>query len=314
MKKYFIIILIILISLSLFAEKEGNINVDIRFYEKKIYYLNQNDILIKISLKNDSTEAYRFKIATNRFFNIDFEVKTLSNLILDHSEKFIIERKSNQQVFFRELRLESEEDFGFIISLADFINIDKPGIYSVRCLFYSDLLVNAGSKSIASNTLTLHIRPPVIGEKMHEIIDVETGVQLERELLPPDEVVKYMINARQRSKWNKFLLYLDMESILLRNPIRAARFKKLSQEQRMEMIDEFKQELMQEKIEKEILVIPKTFEILTTNYTQQNGTVEVLEKFDYRDYIEVKRYTYYLEKKNGYWLIVDYTLENIGTE
>jgi len=314
MKKYFITIILILIPLCLCAEKASFINLNISFYEKKIYYLNQNDILIKISIINNTTEAYRFKMATNRFFNIDFEVKSLSNQILDHSEKFIIERKSNQQVFFRELRLESEEDFGFIIKLSDFVNIDKPGVFSVRCLFYSELLRDTESIPIMSNTLTLHIRPPVIGEKMHEKIDVETGIALERELLPPDEVVKYMIQARQRSRWNKFFLYLDLESILLRNPIRAARYKKLSQEQRIEMMDDFKMELMQEKLEREILVIPQSFEILTTNYTPRNGTVKVLEKFDYRDYIEVKRYTYYLEKKNGYWLIIDYTLENVGTE
>jgi hypothetical protein len=123
-----------------------------------------------------------------------------------------------------------------------------------------------------------------------------------------------MLNARQRSQWEKFFLYLDLESLYLRNPQRAARYKKLSQIEREEMLENYKTELMQEKVEQEILVIPRNFEILETMYTPVRGSVIVLEYFDYRDYTEKKRYTYYVKKKDKYWLIVDYTLVSIGTE
>ena len=67
-------------------------------------------------------------------------------------------------------------------------------------------------------------------------------------------------------------------------------------------------------MDEDILVIPQEFEILNTQYTPSQGTVTVIEKFAYPDYTEVKEYTYYLERRENIWLIVNYEVMNIGTE
>ena len=314
MRTYLILLCLITISVMCFGMENADITFTIRFYQKRIYYLNHSDIFIKIELTNNSAQTIRFKGATNKFFNLDFEVKTLSNLILDHSEKFIIERNSLQHVFFREISLEPGEEYGFVVELRDFVAFENTGIYSVQALFYPDLLTVPVSPHIRSNKLTLSVRPPVILKEMQAVIEAETGETLQPQALPPDEVVSYMLHARQRSQWEKFFLYIELESLFLRNPQRAARYKKLPQQEREEMLKDFKTELMQEKVEQEILLIPRHFEILETTYTPERGTVIVLEYFDYRDYTEKKRYTYYVKKKDRYWLIVDYTLVSIGTE
>lgn len=298
-----------------YGADKNDITLNISFYQKRIYYLNQSDIFVKISLTNNTPQTYRFKAAANKFFNLDFEVKTLSNLVLDHSETFITERNAPEKhVFFREVSLEPGEEYGFVVELNEFAAFENAGIYTVQALFYPDLLKHEGSINIRSNKLTLSLRPPVILKEMQAVIDAETGEALRPQPLPPDEVVAYMLHARQRSQWEKFFLYIDLESLLLQNPSRAARYKKLDQVGREEMLINFKEEMMQEKIEEDMLVIPQRFEILETRYTREEGWVEVLEYFDYRDFTQKKHYTYELKKDDKYWYIIGYTLISIGTE
>jgi len=315
MKNYIIILCLIIISFHSFGEEYGSVDLNIQFYQKRIYYLNQSDIYVKISIINNSASTYHFKAALNKFFNLDFEVKTLSNLVLDHSEIFITQRNDpQQQVYFREVSLEPGEEYGFVVELRDYVEFENAGIYSVQALFYPDLLKQEKSIHIKSNKLTLSLRPPVILKEMQAVIDIETGESLQPELLPPDEVVSYMLRARQRSQWEKFFLYIDLERLLLQNPSRAARYKKLPQGEREKVLNDFREEMMQEKIEEDMLVIPRSFEIVQTTYTPVRGSVIVLEYFDYRDYTEKKQYTYYVEKNDRFWFVVGYTLRSIGTE
>ena len=80
------------------------------------------------------------------------------------------------------------------------------------------------------------------------------------------------------------------------------------------MIKLFKEQLKEERIEQEILVIPTIFEVAKTTYTRFEGTVQVIEKFAYRDYTEIKRFTYYLRRMDKYWIIYNYQIQNLGTE
>ncbi len=69
-----------------------------------------------------------------------------------------------------------------------------------------------------------------------------------------------------------------------------------------------------EKIDEDILMIPTEFEILKTTYTPREAVVEVLQKFAQRGFKEVKRYTYYLYRKDDIWVIYNYETRNMGTE
>ena len=42
--------------------------------------------------------------------------------------------------------------------------------------------------------------------------------------------------------------------------------------------------------------------------------MEVLQRFAYPDYTELKSYTYHLKKNDRYWIIYDYEIRNQGTE
>ena len=87
-----------------------------------------------------------------------------------------------------------------------------------------------------------------------------------------------------------------------------------SENGRFAMIENYKSELAQAKADKDIATIPVEFQIERTSYTATEGTVTVIEWFDYRTFREKKRFTYYLVSRDGIWRVVDYTVDNLGTE
>ena len=281
------------------------IDFSIRFHAKRIYYVGDKEhpIQIEAVITNNSPQTYRFKMANNRVFNIDFEVTTPTNLMLDHAKEFTIAKLSNQPILFREISLEPGEKFGIVLSLPNFVSIEKPGLYAIRAVFYSEMIMNTAT--LKSNTLTVNIRPAVVFPEEKAMIAAETGKMIRREALPPDEVVAYTLKARQRSQWEKFLLYLDLESLYTRKPERARSFTRMSEEDRETALKRFENQLMQEKVDQDILLIPVSFEIVRTTYTPFEASVVVTEKFQYPDYVEIKRYTYTLNRRDKIWIITD---------
>jgi len=317
-KRFVFVLLLVFIAQICLAEAEGVV-FQIRFYEKRIYYLNDREhpVSLETTLTNNSGEAFRFKMAENRMFNFDFEVTPPANMPLDHAESFKRARTTNQPVLYREISLEPGDTFGVVVTLNDFIQISKAGLYEVRGLFYPELYLRgpAGSaEPLRSNTLTLSIRPEIPTEEQRAKIEAETGELIKRQPLPPDEVVDYVLNARQRSQWEKFILYLDLESLYLNNPSRAEAYRGMSEDKRQDAIARYKDQLKKETVDIDILVIPSEYEIKQTSYTALEAEVTVEEKFQYRDYVEIKEYTYYLERRDNIWVVTDYEIVNLGTE
>jgi hypothetical protein len=322
-KRFVFVLLLVFIAQICLAEAEGVV-FQIRFYEKRIYYLNDREhpVSLETTLTNNSSRTFRFKMAENRMFNFDFQVTTPTNILLDHAQSFSRARTSNQPVLYREISLEPGDTFGVVVSLNDFVQIPKAGLYSVQGLFYPELYLHgpvAGepvgtAEPLRSNMLTLSVRPEVLFEEERAMIEAETGERIQRQPLPPDEVVDYMLNARQRSQWEKFFLYLDLESLYVKNPGRAEAFRRMSEENRRAAIARYKEQLRSETVDVDILVIPAEYDIIQTRYTPLEAEVTVIERFRYRDYVEIKRYTYYLERRDNIWVVTDYEIVNLGTE
>ena len=132
--------------------------------------------------------------------------------------------------------------------------------------------------------------------------------------LSPDKVVEQTIIARQKSLWDQYFLYIDVESMLQRNPSLRKKYISLSADERIRMLESFKADLMQEKIENDMVAIPQSFQIEKTSYTPTEGYVSVIEWFKYPNFSEKKRYTYKVRQREGIWKIYDYNVVNLGTE
>ena len=339
-RKYvFLIGLLIFLGFSPLSAADTSLTFSIRFFDKRVYYLEQDPILIHITLTNNGPNPYRFKLADERAFSVDFDVRTNSNRAVDAAEILVRRRSRSQQVYFREVSIAAGESFSFVEDLRDYSAFSQNGSFVVQARLFPELYqgvthfettarINAAGAispgrtlaatglPLESNRLTLSIRPrPIPGPDGIPLeLDVETNAILVRENLPPDEVVSYLLTARQKSQWEKFFLYLDLEAMLSRDAFRRRQYNTESEEGRRRMIARYRQDLQNAVIDGDISLIPMDFIIERTVYAAQTGTVTTLQFFRVGSYTERKRFTWYLERKDDIWTIVDYSVVNLGTE
>jgi hypothetical protein len=205
--------------------------------------------------------------------------------------------------------------------LRDYVKVNQPGSFVVQARVYPELLRFGSDASstlpltLESKRLSLSIWPPLAttAEGIPLEMDVATGAVLVRERLAPDQVVDYMISARQKSQWEKFFLYLDLEAMMSQDSARQRRWLNESEAGRKRMVDQFRQELRNSSTDG-ISVIPTDYVIEMTQYNNLGGTVTVLQKFKGPHFTELKRYTYYMRFRDDVWTITGYTVNNLGTE
>ena len=323
--RIFVSILIFLSSFLVIQAQEQMPSVTIRFYDKTVYYPGngqENPVLIRVTISNNTSDTMRFKLADNRIFSMDFNVVNSKNIRLEHTEEFIRKRSTNQPVFFREISLEPGEEYSFIENIKDYIEIPQSGIYYMDGYFYPELnrqTVMSGDnpyiKPVKSNRLTLEVRPSVGAASLSIVpTDPVTFDNLRRKQISPDQVITDTIIARQKNSWDEFFLYMDLEEMILRDSSLAKKFISESEDGRIRMIENYKISMRNKSAALDIIMVPNKFQIEKTAYTTTEGSVSVIQWFDYSTYSEKKRYTYYLHQKDGIWLIYDYTVDNLGTE
>ena len=307
--------------LAVFADGESNnfenADVSIKYYNKSIYYPNDaevNPIMVHITIKNNGTETLRFKLADDRAFSLDFNAYTVKNSRLDQTEKLIEKRTTNQTVYFRELALEQGEEYSFVENVKDFLKIEESSVYYLELFFYPELY-KSKYITLKSNRLTLEIKPSTSAASSTYIPVKENSLEILKPMdLSPDKVVEQTIIARQKSLWDQYFLYMDVEAMLQRNPSLKKKYASVSAEERERMLQSFKTDLMQSRIDNDIIAIPESFQIEKTTYSPTEGQVSVIEWFKYPNFSEKKRYTYKVRQREGIWQIYDYSVVNLGTE
>jgi len=294
----------------------GEVEFNIRFFDRRIYYVESDPIYVQITITNNSPYPYRFKLADDRVFSVDFDIRTMQNRTLPQADSLIRKRTQYNQIFFREIAIESGESFSFVEDLRDYVSFQNSGSFRVSAKVYPELYKSTIVAAMESNSLSLTLRPASIQgpDGIPLEMDVATGAVLVRQQLPPDEVVAYMLTARQQSQWERFFLYLDLEAMLSRDALQKRRWLAENEEGRRRMISEYRMNLQNALIDGDISVIPTSFEILKTVYNNNEGTVTALLRFRNRNYTELRRYTYLLEKRDIFWIIVNYSVESLGTE
>lgn len=291
--------------------------VSIKFYDKTMYYpgnKDDNPIFVNISITNNGTDTLRFKLADDRRFSMDFNAFTIKNTTLPQTKNLILKRSTNQTVYFRELAIESGETYSFVENVKDFVQFDEPSIYYLEMVFYPELYKSKYIE-ITSNRLSLDIRPaPSASSSTILPVEKKTTALLKPEAISPDKVIEQTIIARQKSLWDQYFLYMDIEQMMLRNSETNRKYRKASADERNRMLQTYKSDLMQNRIDHDIVGIPEKFSIENTSYSQIEGTVSVIEWFKYPNFSEKKRYVYNVRQRDGIWQIYDYNVTNLGTE
>lgn len=299
------------------SSKYDDMLVSIKYYDRTMYYPGNpdtNPVFVHISIKNNSARTMRFKLADDRMFSVDFNGYTIKNLQIPQTENVIRKRTTNQTVYFREISLETGEEYSFVENLKDYIEISEPSVYYVELKFYPELY-KSKYLSVTSNRLSLEIRPsPSAASSAVLPVKNKSAELLKPEEISPDKVVEQTIIARQKSLWDQYFLYLDIEAMLQRNAPAKRKYISSSAEERARMLKNYRADLMQSRIDNDIVAVPEKFEIERTVYSKTEGTVTVTEWFRYPNYHEKKSYVYKVRQREGIWQIYDYTVTNLGTE
>lgn len=299
------------------SSKYDDMSVSIKYYDRTMYYPGNpdtNPVFVHISIKNNSARTMRFKLADDRMFSVDFNGYTIKNLQIPQTENVIRKRTTNQTVYFREISLETGEEYSFVENLKDYIEISEPSVYYVELKFYPELY-KSKYLSVTSNRLSLEIRPsPSAASSAVLPVKNKSAELLKPEEISPDKVVEQTIIARQKSLWDQYFLYLDIEVMLQRNAPAKRKYISSSAEERARMLKNYRADLMQSRIDNDIVAVPDKFEIERTVYSKTEGTVTVTEWFRYPNYHEKKSYVYKVRQREGIWQIYDYTVTNLGTE
>ena len=319
MKRFLLVIIsiFILFAQSIVAQENQDVQVSIKLYNKTLYYPGEsldNPIYVHITVANKSDETLRFKLADDRMFSIDFSAFNAKNKKLPYTEEIIKKRTTDRIVYFREIALETGEEYSFVENLKDYVQITEPAIYYFELDFFPELYKSKNNK-IESNRLRIDVKPSPSATGVTKVpVSNETISVLKPESISPDKVVEQTIVARQKNLWDQFFLYMDIEKMLTRDQARKRKYTTLSDIERNRMIQDYKLDLMQSRIDNAIVAIPESFYIEKTVYTQTEGSVSVIQWFKYDTFKEKKRYTYSVQKRDEVWHIYDYTVENLGTE
>ena len=295
----------------------SNASVSIKYYNRTVYYPGNADeapVFVHITIKNNGPETLRFKLADDRTFSMDFNAYTVKNSRLSQTESIIEKRTTNQTAYYRTIALEYGEEYSFVENVKNFIKIEEPSVYYLELFFYPELY-KSKYLTLKSNRLTLEVRPSPAAAASNFVAVKNESVELLKPMdISPDKVVEQTIIARQKSLWDQYFLYMDVESLVQRNPSLKKKYISGSAEERQRMIQSFKGDLMQSRIENDIVAVPESFQIEKTTYSPTEGSVTVIEWFRYPNFSEKKRYTYKVWQREGIWKIYDYTVVNLGTE
>lgn len=289
--------------------------VSIRLHNEQIYFSN-SPIDILVTIQNETPDPMRFRMADNRLYSVDFDVRTTHNRSVESSRDFIIGRAANQ-VFYRTVTLQPGEHLSFVESLNDYIADIEPGLYTVQARFYPELASMSAGIAVPSNPINLTIRPGQTEEIRREMrFEAIVERELQRERFSPDEVVEYVLEAQRQGNWERFFLYLNLEKLYRQAPERDRRFVRLSEREQLEELLRYRAELEGRAVEQDVnlVVIPDDYEIVETRYSPNEGEVVAELRFNFNTYRERRRYTYRLERRNGFWEIIGYEVVNLPNE
>lgn len=323
MKKLTVVIIafLSLFAHTVFAQNDlqnyDDASVSIKFYDRTLYYpenAKDNPIYVHVTIRNNGNQTLRFKLADDRMFSEDFNAYNVKNIGIEQTPEIVRKRTTNQYVYFREISLETGEEYSFIENVKEYLQFKDPSIYYLELSFYPELYKSKYIE-LKSNRLTLEIRPSPTAAASNMIpVQSQTAEILRPQAISPDKVVEQTIVARQKSLWDQFFLYLNLEAMLKKDSLRKRQYQNSSSAECAKMIEEFKSSLMADRIDTDIVAIPERFEIKKTTYSQTEGKVIVLEWFKNNNFYEKKQYTYYVQQRDGIWQIYDYDVDNLGTE
>jgi hypothetical protein len=302
------LLLLLLPNVALFGQ---DVTFHVQFHNQRVYYPGTS-VWVRATVRNNSDQDYVFSLADQAEFNLLMNVRTLANQAVPVSENYMLRAASSRPVFYRLLKLLPGEEHSFLVDLGDFVRIDEPGNFIVQAQFVPS--VNNAQPLLRSNILRLSVRPDSGSAQFIDSIDAQTGEILERQGLAPDEVIRFILDGRQRGHWNRVFLYLDLDALFQRSSDRRIRFLNASETTRNQLLQDFGADIRAGRVESSVATAPDEFSILQVSYTPSHATVVSRHVYYRHQFNEIKEFIWNLELNNGVWLVTGFAVQNLGTQ
>jgi hypothetical protein len=184
-------------TLSFLKSDEVIPSVFIKYYNKEIYYVDR-PIIVEFQIINNRIDPFLFITSFNKAFTFDFEIRTSTNRLIEHSPNYTIRTTQFEPILNDEIILKNNEVYGVRIDVSNWFDLRESGEYLIRGVFYPNLKTGAldDIHIYSENELYLNLNPPIT-EKLQRIMEVEEIRRLKAESLPPYEVVNFLLRALQ---------------------------------------------------------------------------------------------------------------------
>jgi hypothetical protein len=302
-------------TLSFLKSDEVKPSVFIKYYNKEIYYVDR-PIIVEFQIINNWIDPFLFITSFNKAFTFDFEIRTSTNRLIEHSPNYTIRTTQFEPILNDEIILKNNEVYGVRIDVSNWFDLRESGEYLIRGVFYPNLKTGAldDIHIYSENELYLNLNPPIT-EKLQRIMEVEEIRRLKAESLPPYEVVNFLLHALQERDFEKYFLYINFESFIQQFNNSRTLYRDAPDKNKPAIIEEFKGYLMGMNNLEDVPfseTIPADYEIERTLIEKREAIVTVVETFKFLNLVERKRYTYKLHLYGDKWLLDNYSVVNIG--
>lgn len=215
-KAYFFVFFIFCISIGYsqyntnYTEKYSSINVSIKYFNKQIYYIG-DPIIVEFQIVNNGSAPFLFITSYNKIFTFDFEISTFTNRKVEHSDSYAINSRKVEPIFNDEITLKTNEVYGVRIDISEWFNLNEPGEFVIKGIFYPNLITDSGKKIFTEKELYLYLNPAqteLIKERERE----EEIKRLKAESFPPYEVIDFMLKSLMVRDFEKYFLYINFEN------------------------------------------------------------------------------------------------------
>ncbi len=293
-----------------------DIGVSIKYYNKQMYFVNR-PIIVEFQIVNRGFPPYLFITSYNKMFTFDFEILTPTHQGVDHSREYTVRTTQFEPILNDEITLKNNEEYGVRIDISRWFDLNKPGEYLIKGVFYPHLKTGADDdiRIYTENELFLTLNPP-FEKQVQQARELEEIKKMKAESLPPYDVIKALLQAIQARDYEKYFLFIKFDKFILQFSRAREKYIAAHDIDKPAVIEEFKLYLKGLNRLEEVPfseTIPADFDIEKTVIEKRNATVTVIETFKYLQLVEKKRYTYYLHLYGDKWLLESYSVVNIGS-
>ncbi len=303
-----IIFILIILSATISGQDETYFNYEILEYvvdiDKNVYEIGEpleiNNLII-----NNGTETIEIEVSNISSINFNFNLSTINGKIIEKSIYYYetIERASIEKSHIRKETIHPGEEFGKFVYLDEYYEDLKPGRYILEPVFYPLTNLSNSFPSLSGKKIQIQIVP----------IDYEDEVipyEEEREFKPlaPFDTIDFVLEARMNNDWDAFFKYFDLSEIIKLYESWEDRLNKLPKSKTSELIEEFK-DFLEGNFEPNII----GYDVKRSTREKSNAIV-IAEIYRGSEQVTLTiRYTFYLEKRNDFWIIVDFEVLNLGS-